>query len=57
MIFQNGGKLKNRECWYLSRQKLEEVNEIAYLWVKLEKMGEWKRHKGNVKERVIPTLK
>jgi hypothetical protein len=23
----------------------KEVNEIAYLGVKLEKMGEWKRHK------------
>jgi hypothetical protein len=34
MIFQNGGKLKNIECWYLSRQKVEEVNEIPYLRVK-----------------------
>jgi len=31
IIFQNGGKLKNREYWYLNRQKLEEVNEIAHL--------------------------
>jgi hypothetical protein len=57
MIFQNGGKLKSRECWYMNRQKLKEVNEIAYLGVKLEKMGEWKRQKENVKAKVIPTLK
>jgi hypothetical protein len=31
------------------------VNEIAYLGVKLEKMGEWKRHKENVKEKFTPT--
>ena len=57
MIFQNGGKLKNRECQYLNRQKLEEVNEIAYLGVKLDKMGEQKRHKENVKAKDIPSLK
>jgi hypothetical protein len=52
MIFQNGGKLKSRECWYMNRQKLEEVNEIAYLGMTLEKMGEWKSHKENVKAKV-----
>jgi len=31
IVFKNGRKMKNRECWYLSRQKLEEVNKIAYL--------------------------
>jgi hypothetical protein len=36
MILQNGGKLKNKECWYLNRLKLEEGNEIAYLGVKLK---------------------
>jgi hypothetical protein len=35
-VFKNGRKLKNRECWYLSRQR---------------------RHKENVKAKVIPTLK
>jgi len=45
MIFQNGGKLKSRECWYMNRQKLKEVKEITYLVVKLKKMDEWKRHK------------
>ena len=39
------------------QKKLEEVNEIAYLEVTLEKMGEWKRHKENVKAKVIPSLK
>jgi hypothetical protein len=56
-VFKNGRKLKNRECLYLSRQKVEEVNKIAYLGVKLEKMDEWKRHKENVKAKGIPTLK
>jgi hypothetical protein len=22
MLYRNGGKLKNRECWYLNRQKI-----------------------------------
>jgi len=41
----------------MNRQKLKEVNEIAYLWVKLEKMDKWKRHEENVKAKGIPSLK
>jgi len=55
-IFQNGRKLKNRKCWYLNRQKLEEVNKIAYLGVKLGNLVNGKGIK-NVKAKVIPTLK
>jgi len=39
------------------RQKVEEVNKIAYLGLKLEKMDEWKRRKENIKAKGIPTLK
>jgi hypothetical protein len=35
-VFKNGRKLKNRECSYLSGQKLEVANEITYLGVKFE---------------------
>ena len=45
MVFKNGRKLTSRECWYLSGQKLELMNEITSLGVKLLKMGEWKKQK------------
>jgi len=56
MVFKNGRKLKTRQCWYLSVQKLEVVNEIMCLEVKLERTGDWKRHKEYVKTKGLHTF-
>jgi len=51
MVFKSGRQLKTRQCWYLSVQKLEVVNEITCLGVKLGRTGDWKRHKEYVKTK------
>jgi len=51
MVFKNGRKLKTGQCWYLRVQKLEVVNEITWLGVKLERTGDWKRHSEYIKTK------
>jgi len=56
MVFKNRRKLKTRQFWYLSVQKLEVVNEITCLVVNLERTGNWKRDKEYVKTKGLNTF-
>jgi hypothetical protein len=45
MLLRKGGKQKSRECWwYMYCPRLEVVKVFIYLGVKLESLGEWRRH-------------
>lgn len=56
MVLKKEGKHKKNEYWYMEGQKLDIMNGIVNLGVKVGSTGGWRKHNARIRETGTQTL-